>query len=194
MEMDAEKLARILKRLVSITFVCNLLVLPLLAGLARLKGMGELTGGISCFFEQGEGVGQILLRLVGYFLTSWGEIWLFEERYAQVLALFLFFCGVCTAVILWQGRRVLDTVLRGETFTRGNAANMGRAAVCCFLISGAALLRTVWGLFHDGSIGPLFTYNTLFIPVFFMAGLLCLILSALVRQAAELKEENDLTI
>lgn len=192
--MDVEKLARILKRLVSITFVCNLLVLPLLAGLARLRGLGELTGGISYFSMQGEGAAEIVLRLTGYFLASWWEIWQFGEQYAQVLALFLFFCGVCTAVILWQGRRVLDTVLRGETFTRGNAANMGRAAVCCFLISGAALLRTVWGLFHYGSIGPLFTYNTLFIPVFFMAGLLCLILSALVRQAAELKEENDLTI
>ncbi|WP_289804203.1 hypothetical protein, partial [Faecalibaculum rodentium] len=36
------------------------------------------------------------------------------------------------------------------------------------------------------SIGPLFTYNALFVPVFFMAGLLCMVMSALFRQAAEL--------
>ena len=117
--MKTERLARILKKLVTITFLCNLLALPLVAGLARL---------------------------------------------------------------------------RGEPFTRDNAANLRRAAVCCFLISGAALLRTVWGLFYYRGPGPLFTYNALFVPVFFMAGLLCLVMSALFRQAAELKEENDLTI
>ena len=41
---------------------------------------------------------------------------------------------------------------------------------------------------------PFFTYNTLFVPVFFMAGLLFMVMSALFRQAAELKEDQDLTI
>lgn len=40
----------------------------------------------------------------------------------------------------------------------------------------------------------LFTYNTLFIPAFFMGGLLFLVMSALFQQAAELKEDQDLTI
>ena len=34
----------------------------------------------------------------------------------------------------------------------------------------------------------------LFVPAFFMAGLLFLVMSALFRQAAELKEDQDLTI
>ena len=71
---------------------------------------------------------------------------------------------------------------------------MRRAAVCSFLIALAALLRMVWGFFYYGAIFPLFTYNALFIPIFAMAGLLCMVMSALFRQAAELKEENDLTI
>mgnify|MGYP005782888183 FL=1 len=46
--------------------------------------------------------------------------------------------------------------------------------------------------FH--SLSPLFTYNALFIPVFLMAGLLCLVMASLFGQAAVLREENDLTI
>ena len=93
-----------------------------------------------------------------------------------------------------QARRVLDTILAGNTFTFENAANMRRAAVCCFLISAAALGRTVWGLCFYRSLMPLLTYNALFVPIFLMAGLLCMVMSALFRQAAELKAENDLTI
>ena len=52
----------------------------------------------------------------------------------------------------------------------------------------------VFGLFYTRSLLSLTTYNALFVPIFAMAGLLCLIMSALFRQAAELKAENDLTI
>ena len=38
------------------------------------------------------------------------------------------------------------------------------------------------------------TYNALFVPIFTMFGLLCLVMSALFRQATEMKAENDLTI
>ena len=44
------------------------------------------------------------------------------------------------------------------------------------------------------SAAPLFTFTALFIPVSLMAGLLFLVMSALFRQAAELKEDQDLTI
>ena len=46
-----------------------------------------------------------------------------------------------------------------------------------------------------GGVGAvLLTYNALFVPIFILGGLLCLVMSALFRQAAELKAENDLTI
>ena len=102
--------------------------------------------------------------------------------------------GSCTAVILWQARRVLDTILAGIPFSTANAASMKRAAVCCLLISLAALGRTIWRIVYYGSFQPLLTYNALFIPVFAMGFLLCMVMSALFRQAAELKAENDLTI
>lgn len=116
--------------------------------------------------------------------------------YAPVGALSLFFwvCGVCTALILWQAKKVLDTILEGNPFQISNARSLKRAAVCCWVISGVALLRLVWWLWHDRTAAPLFTYNTLFIFAFLMAGLLFQVMSALFRQAAELKEDQDLTI
>ena len=82
----------------------------------------------------------------------------------------------------------------GNPFQRGNGVSLRRAGVCCFAISAAALARVVWGLCYYQSIASLLTYNALFVPIFLLGGLLCLVVSALFRQAAELKAENDLTI
>ena len=123
-----------------------------------------------------------------YFFRVW------RSQYTAVLTLFLLICGACTAIILWQARRVLGTILAGNPFQVENGKSMKRAAVCCFLISGAALVRVVWRLMYFASPVSLFSYNTLFVPLFAMGGLLCMVMSALFRQAAELKEENDLTI
>ena len=193
-KVSVEKLSKILKVMVTITFVCNLLALILVPGMARMRGLDALMDSVAWLRIGGESAGVIFLRLVGYCLASWSEVWVFGDSYSQVLTVFLLFCGCCTAVILWQARRVLDTILAGETFTFGNAANMKRAAVCCLLISLAALCRLLWGFVHYQSIRPLLTYNALFVPVFSMGFLLCMVMSALFHQAAELKAENDLTI
>lgn len=189
---SVQKLAGVLKLLVTITFICNLVALFLVPGCSRLRSLDELVEGALYFSNESSLA--VAARMVGYFVSAWQEVWLFGGPYAAVLTSFLLFCGVCTAVILWQARRVLDTILAGNTFTFENAANMRRAAVCCFLISAAALGRTVWGLCFYRSLMPLLTYNALFVPIFLMVGLLCMVMSALFRQAAELKAENDLTI
>ncbi len=185
-----QRLARALRVLVVITFVCNLIALFLVPGIAA-------------FYVGGGGTGLLennsAFQFMRFFTTVWHPVvWMLgaagESQDWVVLSLFLLSCGVCTAVILWQGKRVLDTILKGKPFTLRNAQNLKRAAVCCFLISAAALLRLAWGLAYYQSIGPLLTYNALFVPIFFMAGLLCLVMSALFRQAAELKEDQDLTI
>lgn len=183
-----QKLAWVLKILVTLTFVCNLLALVLVPGMVLLMGPGALFS-----LTPYENPLEVPARLGICFLLSWGWVWS-ARAYEIVLTLFLLFCGVCTAVMLWQARRVLNTILRGAPFCQENGQNLRRAAVCCFLISLFALIRLVWGFFYYGSLAPLLTYNALFVPVFFMGGLLCLVMSALFRQAAELKEENDLTI
>ena len=172
-----QKLAGALKVLVTITLVCNLVALLLVPGMSLMKGPEELLA-----LTPYENPLEVPLRV--------GTAGVYEV----VLALFLLFCGICTAVILWQGRRVLGTILTGAPFRAENGVSLRRAAVCCFLIAAAALARVVWGLFYYGSAAPLLTYNALFVPIFLMAGLLCMVMSALFRQAAELKEENDLTI
>ena len=74
------------------------------------------------------------------------------------------------------------------------AGTVRRAAVGAFLIAGAALIRAALRILWQGGLWSLASYNTLFVPLFAMFGLLCLVMSALFRQAAELKAENDLTI
>ena len=46
---------------------------------------------------------------------------------------------------------------------------------------------------EDGA-AALLSYTALFIPLFTMAGLLCLVMAGLFHRAAEMKAENDLTI
>ena len=192
-----QKLAGVLKILVTITFVCNLIVLPLVPVLVSAAGcqipLPELLGNLTAeaplpgddwpYFSPGL---QMFLVVVG----AWTE----NFAFTFALTLFLLFCGICTAIILWQGRRVLGTILQGAPFSTQNAVSLRRAAVCSFCIAGAALLRTIWGLWFYQSLRPLATYNALFVPIFTMFGLLCLVMSALFRQATEMKVENDLTI
>lgn len=187
---NVQKLAKILKILVTITFVCNLIILPFVPGLV---GIGA-EGGILLFQEAVEENPFVPAPFL-FFLANWQYWWrIWRVSYTGVLAGFLMACGICTAVILWQARKVLDTILEGNPFQKKNGESMRRASVCCFGISAAALLRTFWRFWHYGSIAPLFTYNALFVPLFAMGGLLCMVMSALFRQAALLKEENDLTI
>lgn len=192
---SVQKLARVLRVLVVITFVCNLITLFFVPTLAAMLTENRWDGQAMERLLSGERVDFWL----GFTLQSWNPvIWLLaltgEDFYWPVLTLFLLACGTCTAVILWQAKRVLGTILKGDPFVTDNAANMKRAAICCFGISGAAFLRLIWGFATYQSILPLLTYNALFVPVFFMGGLLFLVMSALFRQAAELKAENDLTI
>lgn len=192
MEQTAtQKMARVLRVMAIAVFVCNIIALFFVPGLAIMKGLSELNE-----LTPYEPPLELPARLLTLFVLCWSPTyWTFaDDPYAAVLAVFLLFCGGCTAVILWQGKRVLDTVLKGNPFVMDNAKNLKRAAVCCFLISGAALVRLVWGFVCSQSIVPLLTYNALFVPMFLMGGLLFMVMSALFRQAAELKAENDLTI
>ena len=151
----------------------------------------------------------IVPRMVRLYSKHWPELsgqpeLLWRSREPLALVLFLWFCGVCTLFVLWQARRVLGSILRGTPFCEDNARALRRAAVGAFLIAGAALIRAVLRILWQGglwslasyyaSLRPLASYNTLFVPLFAMFGLLCLVMSALFRQAAELKAENDLTI
>ncbi len=193
-ETFVQRLARVLRALVLIAFVGNLLVMPLVPGLAALENSHELEQmfqDLSQNIEDGYGL-HALGHWLMYTLSCFRWVWL--NRGAAMLTVFFWLCGVCTAVILFQAKKALDTILAGNPFQLSNAKALRRAAVCCWIISGAALVRLVLWLWADGTPAPLFTYTALFIPAFFMAGLLFQVMSALFRQASELKEDQDLTI
>lgn len=187
-KIPVRKIARVLYVLVLVTLACNLIALFLVPTFVALKGnLFEL---LDIWHDPQDPVNPLVVILL-----MWPNIILRENiAYEQVLTLFLLFSGCCTAVILWQARRVLNTVLRGEPFSAENAVSLRRAAWACFLIAGAALARVAFSVCYYQSPRPLATYNALFVPMFAMGGLLCLVMSALFRQAAEIKAENDLTI
>lgn len=190
---QTQKLAKVLQVLVTVTFLCNLLALPLVPGVVGISFDTEGWAAFEGLAPYENAPWQLPVRVgILFLLACWQYLFrVWREPYAAVLTLFLLACGTCTAVILWQARKVLDTVIAGNPFQAVNAKSLGRAAVCCFVISLAALVR----LGHQVAVYGRFTaYNALFVPVFLMAGLLCLVMSALFRQAAQLKEENDLTI
>ena len=90
-----QKLARVLKILVTIAFVCNLLVLPLVPGLVGIN----LGGGMEPVWELASN-GDLLdpLRLVAvFFLICWQALWrIWREVSGGVLTVFLWLCGACT--------------------------------------------------------------------------------------------------
>ena len=192
-ETSVQRLARVLRALVLIAFVCNLLVMPLVPGLA-IRAVGAGTDQIFLVFRAMLGLsGDSALESVWQFLAD--ALWVvWTDKLLSLVTLFLWLCGTCTAVILWQAKKVLDTILVQKPFQMTNARCLHRAAVCCWIISGAALIRLVLDLIRLNNPAPFFTYNALFVPAFFMAGLLFQVMSALFRQASELKEDQDLTI
>lgn len=194
--MSIRKTASVLNVLVVIAFVCNLIILYLVSTAVFVSGGAGLLEGIRSYLDGllFPGEDDIVLAAVAGSALIWLEGWFAFDAYSLILALFLLFSGVCTAVILWQARRVLKTILGGRPFSAENAASLDRAAVCAFLIAAAALVRVIVSVRLYRSVRPLLTYNALFIAVFSIAGLLCLVMAALFRQAAELKAENDLII
>ena len=179
-------LARVLRVLLIFALLLNVLAL-LLVPASVMVNAENLFGDL--FHPEAD---DVTAAGVSAIFLSW--VWIWGEGANALIALFLVICGICTALILLQGLRVLDTILQGAPFSTQNAVSLRRAAVCSFCIAGAALLRTIWGLWFYQSLRPLATYNALFVPIFTMFGLLCLVMSALFRQATEMKVENDLTI
>lgn len=190
---SVQHLARVLRWLVIITFVCNLLVMPLVPGLVTqlvIGGSERLLAAVRSMAGL-EGL-WVQKSIWAYLLEVLTCFW--RDSLVCVVTLAYWLCGTCSALILWQAKKVLDTILQGSPFQMANARALKRAAICCWIISGAALVRLLWWFWHDGTLAPLFTYTALFVPGFFMAGLLFLVMSALFRQAAELQEDQDLTI
>lgn len=118
-----QKLARVLRVMVIAVFICNIAALFLVPGLTGLLN----DGGVEAVWKAvaaalnlpGYEVGFKSLPM--YFAMAFIGVW--TDAYCAVLTLFLWACGICTAIILWQAKRVLDTILKGgDLHPLGNAA------------------------------------------------------------------------
>ena len=194
-QTNVQKLAKVLNVLVTITFAANILALILIPGLLAHDPY-NLIDGARDFLDSVVYASEDDIVFAGVFAVvfGWIFVWMDPVTFQLGGSLFLLFCGLCSACMLRQAHWILNTIQEGNPFQMRNAKSMNRAALCCWGISGAALFRFLWEMFTLKNMAPLFTYNALAIPVFFMGGLLFLVMSALFRQAAELQEDQDLTI
>ena len=185
-----QKIARVLNILVLIALVCNLILLFFVPVAVRSDQSGLLlrTGDyLSGVLFPGED--DISAAGAAASWLSW--FWIFSQEPNKVmLTLFLLFSGCCTAVILWQGRRVLRTILRGEPFSMENAVSLKRAALCSFIISGAALVRVTFNICLFRSAMPLLSYNALFVPIFAMD----VMMAKRKMSLSQLSEKVDITL
>lgn len=101
------------------------------------------------------------------------------------MLLFIALCGIAMLGILLEIYRILRRIRRGEPFARHNAASFRRVALLAFALSALFLGK----MFFSPSILTL-----LCIGVFLLLGLFMLVLSELFRLAAQIREENALTI
>ena len=190
---STQRMARILRTVMTIALVCNIIALFIVPSIRYLglrdflfllkNRILELT--VRDYSMDSE---PIPVLLFGGLFVVW------TKPVAAIWTVFLWICGCLTAVILWQARLVVNTVLEGNPFQHANAVALKRVALCCWSVSVVALVRLVAELLYYRDPAPLLTYNTLFVPGFYAAGLLFMVLSALFRQAAQLQEDQDLTI
>lgn len=148
-----QMLARALRVLVILTLVLDVLVV-LLVPVSVMTNAENLFGGAGTFLHGllHPGPDDITAAGVAGIFLSW--VWVWGSALQAVTALFLVVCGICAAGILRQGLRVLNTILQNTPFIVQNAASLRRAAVFAFVIAGAALLRTVWGVWFYQSLRP----------------------------------------
>ena len=100
-QASVQRLARALRVMVVVVFVCNLIVLFFVPTLAAMFTENRWDGQTMERLLTGEGAGFWL----NFTLHMWNPvIWMLaaagEGQYWLVLSLFLLSCGVCTAVIL----------------------------------------------------------------------------------------------
>ena len=189
---SVQKLARVVRVLILVVFACNIIVLLLVPGLACILAAGGV-GRISEVFSALGGGGELAGWTLHVFLNAWWAVWM-GGVYHYVMVLYLLVCGVCTAIILWQAKCVLDNIVGGRSFFDENGDRLKAAAVCCFVIAAVALAYVIFGLWVYAGEAVFLTFSCMLVFVFLVAGLICLVMSALFRQAAEMKAEQDLTI
>jgi len=106
------------------------------------------------------------------------------DHYISMLIIFLV-SGICGLVIVYQLRKMIDTVIRKNSFSDVNTKSLKIMEAAAFLITVLFFIK-------------LFLLPTpatfIIVLTFFIAGLFSHVLSLVFSEAIRYKEENDLTI
>lgn len=107
-----------------------------------------------------------------------------EQHYISFILLYGIL-GIISVLILWELRKIFQTVLNENCFIMQNVASLRKMSIFSFLIVIASIIRSV--------IFPTMA-AIIIIIVFLIAGLFSQVLAAVFEEAIYYKEENDLTI
>ena len=109
---------------------------------------------------------------------------IFRDYYIPYSIIFML-SGVFALIILWNLRKMFDTVLCEDPFVRGNVISLKRMGACAFVIAALMAVRLLFIVTPAALV---------LVVVFLIAGLFSIVLSLVFDQAVTYKQENDLTI
>lgn len=109
---------------------------------------------------------------------------IFKDNYIPFCIIFMI-AGVFALIILWNLRKIFQTVISEDPFVRENVVALKRMGICAFIIALIMLIRLFFVITPAALV---------IILVFLVAGLFSLVLSQVFDQAVTYKQENDLTI
>ncbi len=107
-----------------------------------------------------------------------------EGAYYFLLAL-LYITGVLALLIVYELRKIFKTLNRKNPFKMDNVKSLNRMGIASFLIAVCYIFK----IFFLNSF-----FTIIIVMIFIIAGLFCIILAEIFRQATLVKEENDFTI
>lgn len=117
-------------------------------------------------------------RWVGRYVES------FRVHYIPQTILYML-SGILCLLIIWELRRMFQTVLAGDAFVDANTRSLRQMGKYSFLVALLSLIRLFFWLTPA---------TVVIIIVFSIAGLFSLVLSQVFEKAVQYKLENDLTI
>ncbi|CAM3080136.1 DUF2975 domain-containing protein [Sporolactobacillus spathodeae] len=132
-------------------------------------------------------IGGALIFLSLPWSVNWYERLLPEESNENYwfLLIFLYVTGFFALEIVFELRRIFNTLNKHDPFLIENVRSLQHMAVASFLITAGYIVKIIF--FNS--------FLTIIIAmVFVIAGLFSLVLSEVFHQAVMVKEENDLTI
>ncbi len=150
----------------------------------KIIGKGSLSNLIKICLQVIFGIGIIIMIFLP-FLFKWYTLNINGTLPYIPSLILLYISGVPALVIVWKFIEIFKTLKEENPFIMSNVKNLKIVSICSLIIAIEYLI----GLFFVKSI-----FSIVVIGVFTIAWLGLYILSELLKQAIQYKEENELTI